>query len=88
MKPPRKGLKVGDLLDGNPVVMIAGNGDIKIQYMSGIIALAAAIPDMGALSSLNLASNSIGGYEDVYGFHATPEGNKHALVVCAASSDP
>jgi hypothetical protein len=40
----------------------------------GIIALANAIPDMGALSSLNLASNSIGGYVKNGGFNATPEG--------------
>jgi hypothetical protein len=48
----------------------AGNGDT-----SGVIAIADAIPDMGALTSLNLASNAIGGYEDKRGyFVATPEG--------------
>jgi hypothetical protein len=43
---------------------------------AGIIALASAIPDMGALTSLNLASNSIGGYtdDDFNKFIATPEG--------------
>jgi hypothetical protein len=44
----------------------------------GIIILADAIKDMGALTSLNLASNSIGGYtggrDDNYKFIATPEG--------------
>jgi hypothetical protein len=47
--------------------------------------LAVGIRDNGALSSLNLASNSIGGYFDAYGFYDTPEGNKHAIFVCAAS---
>jgi hypothetical protein len=41
----------------------------------GIIAIANAIPDMRALSSLNLASNDIGGSSDRFGrFTATPEG--------------
>jgi hypothetical protein len=74
MKPPRESLKVGDLVDGNPVVEIYSDGDIKIMYISGIIALANAIKDMGALSSLNLASNSIGGYLKYGSFNATPEG--------------
>jgi Ran GTPase-activating protein (RanGAP) involved in mRNA processing and transport len=36
----------------------------------------------GALSSLNLASNNIGGYKDTlypYRFHATPEGKAFVL---------
>jgi hypothetical protein len=42
---------------------------------TGIIAVADAIPGMGALTSLNLASNAIGGYEDEnHTFIATPEG--------------
>jgi hypothetical protein len=47
--------------------------------------LAVGIKDNGALSSLNLASNFIGGYEGINGFYATPEGNKHAIFVCAVS---
>jgi hypothetical protein len=43
--------------------------------MSGPAAIADAIKNMGALTSLNLASNDIGGYEDEEGcFIATPEG--------------
>jgi hypothetical protein len=60
MKPPRESLKVGDLVDGNPVVEIYCDGDIKTMYISGIIALANAIKDMGAISSVNLLKNGIG----------------------------
>ena len=42
--------------------------------MSGVIAFANAISDMEALSSLNLASNSIGGFYVGHNFKATPEG--------------
>jgi hypothetical protein len=45
----------------------------------GVIAIASAISDMRALSSLNLASNNIGGYTSFNGFHATPKG-KHAFL--------
>jgi hypothetical protein len=50
----------------------------------GIIAIANAIPDLGALSSLNLALNSIGGYYTRRGyhdekFHPTPEGKQRAV---------
>jgi Leucine-rich repeat (LRR) protein len=39
------------------------------------IVLASELPDKGALTSLNLASNDLGGYEDKAGyFSATPEG--------------
>jgi hypothetical protein len=50
----------------------------------GIIALAAAIPDMEALTSLNLASNDIGGYfdDDIAGtFIATPEGTATLIPI-------
>jgi hypothetical protein len=60
MEPPREDLKLGDLVDGNPVVDIYSDGDIKIQDASGLIAIANAIPDMGAMTSLNLASNRLG----------------------------
>jgi Ran GTPase-activating protein (RanGAP) involved in mRNA processing and transport len=60
MKPPRKGLKVGDLVDGNPITEIYSDGDIKIRYLSGIIALADAIKDMGTLSIANVMGNMIG----------------------------
>jgi hypothetical protein len=70
MQPPRKSLKIGDLVDGNPVVEIFSDGDIKIMYISGIIALASAIKDMGAMTSLNLASNDICSYGNMGGIKA------------------
>jgi hypothetical protein len=60
MKPPRQGLKVGHLMDGKCIVEIYSDGDIKVQDLSGIIALADAIKDMRAMTSLNLASNELG----------------------------
>jgi hypothetical protein len=60
MQPPRKGLKVGDLVDGDPVAEIHSAGQIKITYISGIIAIADAMPDMGALSLVNVMGNRIG----------------------------
>ena len=50
----------------------------------GVIAIANAIPDMGALSSLNLSMNRLGGTHENYrpdgsgygAFTATPEGPK------------
>jgi Ran GTPase-activating protein (RanGAP) involved in mRNA processing and transport len=62
MTPPRKDLKVGDLVDGNPVVRISANdsGRIKIQHISGGIALANAIRANVALTSANLLENDIG----------------------------
>jgi hypothetical protein len=61
IKAPRKGIKVGELIDGNPVIKEEDrDGEIKICKLVGIRAIASAIPDMGALSSLNLANNNIG----------------------------
>jgi hypothetical protein len=53
--------------------------EIMDPEYSGIIALADVIPDMGAMMSLNLADNNIGGYYTDKGysyekFHPTPEG--------------
>jgi hypothetical protein len=64
MKPPRKGLKVGDLVDGNPITEFYSDGDIKIMYLSGIIALAGAIKDMGALIKLDISNNQIGAAQE------------------------
>jgi hypothetical protein len=49
----------------------------------GIIAIANAIPNMRALSSLNLAENAIGGYFDCcYGMVvATPEGTPYGSYI-------
>jgi hypothetical protein len=60
MKPPRQGLKVGDQVDGKLVVKIHSDGDIKVQDLSGVIALADAIPGMRAMTTLSLASNDFG----------------------------
>jgi hypothetical protein len=63
MEPPREGLKIGDLVDGDPVAEIHevyGEIYIKITYVSGIIAIADAIPDMAALIKLDISKNCIG----------------------------
>jgi hypothetical protein len=87
-----KALAVG--LKGNQVVTelnVAGNR-LGQRYsvsiggyvtdMSGVTALADAIPDMRALLSLNLASNNIGGSYNDYGeFTATSEGAVRASIV-------
>ena len=59
IKPPREGLKVGDLVDGKPIVEIYSDGDIKVQDLSGVTAISDAIPTMGALTRLNLSNNEI-----------------------------
>jgi hypothetical protein len=49
------------------------------------VLIANDISDMGALTSLNLASNSIGAYKDKehpFKFHATPEGKAFVLGLC------
>jgi hypothetical protein len=69
---------------------LCGNkGDETELAMSGkmngpedAIMLAAEIVDNGAMTSLNLSSNSIGGYQNVRIMVATPEGT---LVVTAVS---
>jgi hypothetical protein len=54
-----------------------------VVFYVGPVAIADAIRDMGALTSLNLASNDIGGCEDEegYPFITTPEGR--ATLYCA-----
>jgi hypothetical protein len=60
MDPPRQDLKVGDLVDGNPISEIdEDDGQVCVMDLGGIKALADAIPDMRAMTSLNLASNYI-----------------------------
>jgi hypothetical protein len=77
------GKALAEGLKGNQVITelnIAGNNlgeDTRGHTdMSGVIALADVIPDMGALASLDISNNSIGGYKDMntYGhpFIATP----------------
>jgi Ran GTPase-activating protein (RanGAP) involved in mRNA processing and transport len=59
--PPQQGLKVGDLVDGNPINRIdEDDGRIFVVMLNGIKALADAIPDMGALIKLDISNNSIG----------------------------
>jgi hypothetical protein len=41
----------------------------------GVIALANAIPDMGALTSLDISNNKIGAYYDYSKWVSTPEGS-------------
>jgi hypothetical protein len=56
----------------------------KVHLNGGLIALSDAIKNSKALTSLNLARNSIGGYKDQYGtFHSTySEGDTHLLCTC------
>jgi hypothetical protein len=61
IKAPRKGIKIGELIDGNPVIEEEdSDGEVRIRQLDGSRAIASAIPDMGAMTSLNLASNSLG----------------------------
>jgi hypothetical protein len=46
-------------VDGKRIVEIYSDGDIKVQDISGVIALADAIKDMRALTSLDLSSNDL-----------------------------
>jgi Ran GTPase-activating protein (RanGAP) involved in mRNA processing and transport len=77
MKPPRQSLKVGHLVDGKRIVKIFSDGDIKVQDLSGVVALARAIKDMGALSTLifggDTYSNASTNWEDVTPAPATLE---------------
>jgi hypothetical protein len=58
---PKPGMALGDLIDGNPIIYIWSNGtDDDVMIYDGIRAIANAIPEMGAMTSLNLASNKLG----------------------------
>jgi hypothetical protein len=60
MDPPRQDLKVGDLVDGNPISEIdEDDGEVCVMNLSGIKALADAIPDMRALTKIDLSRNNI-----------------------------
>jgi hypothetical protein len=59
MEPPRPDLKMGDLVDGKTVTIDPRNGLIKLRDFSGIITLADAIPDMRALTKLDISNNNI-----------------------------
>ena len=57
---PREGTQVGDLIDGNPV--LAGkdrDGEVEILRLDGIKALADSVTNNEALTSLDLARNSL-----------------------------
>ena len=57
---PKQGMAVGDLIDGNPITCIWSSGtDVDVIIYDGIRAIANAIPDMRAMTSLNLASNKL-----------------------------
>jgi hypothetical protein len=54
-------VKVGEILDGNPVVEVHSSAThIKVLQISGMKAVANAIRDMEAISSVNLLLNGIG----------------------------
>jgi hypothetical protein len=60
ISPPRQGLQKGDIVDGKRVTTIYDNGNIRVTDFSGILAVANAIKDMRAISSVNLLKNDIG----------------------------
>jgi hypothetical protein len=61
IKAPKKGIKVGELIDGNPVTKEEdSDGEIRILQLHGIRAIANAIKDMRAISSVNVLGNEIG----------------------------
>ena len=67
MNPPRQGLKVGHLVDDKRIVQIDSSGNIKVQDLSGVVALANAIKDMKALIKLDIRSNAIGAEQEQEG---------------------
>ena len=55
--------KAGDLVEYNGLqcpVQAAGSNWYRVYMLHGVVALADAIPDNGAMTSLNLASNHLG----------------------------
>jgi hypothetical protein len=58
IKAPRKGIKIGELVDGNPVIEEEDDdGEIMILQLNGIRAIASAIPNMGALSMFTFSGD-------------------------------
>jgi hypothetical protein len=73
---PKQGMAVGDLIDGNPITCIWSSGtDVDVIIYDGIRAIANAIPDMRALTSLDISKN-----------HLYAEGTK--LLAEALKSNP
>jgi len=61
IKAPREGIKVGDIIDGNPVIKEKdSDGEIRILQLDGIKALADGIKNNGALEKLLMAKNGLG----------------------------
>jgi hypothetical protein len=59
MKPPRQGLKEGDLVDEKTVTKIYLSGNICLTDFSAIVALADGIKNNRALTSLHVGNNNI-----------------------------
>jgi hypothetical protein len=57
---------------------LIANAYIALAITSGVIALANAIPDMGAMTSLNLASNCLCGLDE-YGEGAYDDSGRYSL---------
>jgi hypothetical protein len=81
MKPPRQGLQVGDVVDEKTITSIYEDGDVELSDFRGIIALANAIRDNGAMTSLNLANNSIGHRGNMDGIQAISSAVKVLAVI-------
>jgi hypothetical protein len=84
------GKALAEGLKGNQVITelnIAGNclGEDGLAYTdtSGVIALADVIPDMGALSVLNLASNNLGGWNGTFGHNSRHDTSGNTYDQCS-----
>jgi hypothetical protein len=61
INPPRANMKVGDLVEGNPVVEgpHSSSGNIKVCYTTGVVALADGIKNSEALAKFDISDNDI-----------------------------
>jgi Ran GTPase-activating protein (RanGAP) involved in mRNA processing and transport len=80
-------VKVGKILDGNPVVEVHSNAThIKVLQIGGMRAIANAIRDMRALSSANLLRNSIP-VEQAQELVKTMRAKKNLTTLCGLSGE-
>jgi hypothetical protein len=87
MKAPRKGIKVGELIDGKPVSGEEdSDGYIKVLQLDGIKAIAGAIPDMRAILSVNLLKNAIP-VEQAQALVKIMQSKKKLITLCGLSGN-
>ena len=77
------GQAIAQALKGNKIIQELSIASNHLGYdssfnsdMSAVLAISDAIPAMGALTSLNISQNSIGGYVTCSGIKAAPDGPK------------